>query len=132
MSKDNIESARRLLEAIGREDYGAALALVHPEIEFFPPGEQAPHRGAESFRRWMEPDAFAEQVIDPLEVIEASDRRVLGRQHIAARGAGSGIELETTTWSVWTFDGGGLVTRVEIFLPHEEAKAREAADLSGP
>ena len=72
---------------------------------------------------------FAEQLIDPLDFIDAGDRKVIGKQHIKARGAGSGIELEITSWSVWTFDDDGLITRVEIFLPHEEAKAREAAGV---
>jgi ketosteroid isomerase-like protein len=127
MSQENIESVRRALEAIGRADFDAALSLVHRNIEFFPPGDQPPYRGAESFRRWMEPDAFVEQVIKPLEFVELEGGKVLGRQHIKARGAGSGIEMETTTWSVWTFDDDGLITRVEVFLPHEEARARQAA-----
>jgi hypothetical protein len=33
------------------------------------------------------------------------------------------------SWSVWTFDEAGLITRAEVYLPHEEAKAREAAGL---
>jgi ketosteroid isomerase-like protein len=129
MSQENVERAKRALVAVGTADYDSALALMHPDIELFPPGEQAPHKGADSVRRWMEPEAFAEQLIDPLDFIDAGDRKVIGKQHIKARGAGSGIELEITSWSVWTFDDDGLITRVEIFLPHEEAKAREAAGL---
>ena len=126
---ENVEKAKRALEAVGAADYDSALALMHPEIELFPPGEQAPHKGAESVRRWMRPEAFAEQLIDPLDFTDVGDGKVLGRQHIKARGAGSGIELEITSWSVWTFDEDGLITRVDIFLPHEEAEAREAAGL---
>jgi hypothetical protein len=44
-----------------------------------------------------------------------------------ARGATSGIELDVVTWSVWTFDEKGLITRIELFLEHEEDKALEAA-----
>jgi ketosteroid isomerase-like protein len=129
MSRENVEKAKRALGAVGAADYESALALMHPDVELFPPGAQAPHKGADSIRRWMKPDAFAEQLIDPLDFIDAGDRKVIGKQHIKARGAGSGIELEITSWWVWTFDDGGLITRVEIFLPHEEAKAREAAGL---
>jgi ketosteroid isomerase-like protein len=130
MSGANIETVRRALEALSSEDFDAALALAHPEIEFVPPGGQAPYRGAESFRRWMEPDAFEDQVIEPLEFIVAEDGKILSRQHITARGASSGIELEITSWSVWTFDQEGLITRVEVYLPHEEARAHAAAGLS--
>jgi hypothetical protein len=52
------------------------------------------------------------------------------RQHARARGAGSGIELDIEAWSVWTLDDEGLATRLEFFLNHQEAEAREAAGLS--
>ena len=125
-----MENVRRWLEAVNREDFDAALALVHADIEFVPPGGQAPYRGAESLRRWMEPDAFREQVVRPLESVVAADRTILARQHVTARGAASGIELDVISWSVWTFDEEGLITRIEIYLDHEADKAREAAGLS--
>jgi ketosteroid isomerase-like protein len=130
MSQVNVENVRRWLEAISDEDFDAALALVHADIVFVPPGGQAPYRGAASLRRWMEPDAFLGQVVRPLETVVVTDRTILARQHITARGAGSGIELGVISWSVWTFDEDGLITRIEIYLDHEEDKAREAAGLS--
>ena len=47
-----------------------------------------------------------------------------------ARGAASGIELDVLTWSVWSFDEDGLITRIEIYLDHEEDRARKAAGLT--
>ena len=129
MSQEKVETVHRWFEALSDEDFDAALALVHPEIEFVPPGGQAPYRGAESLRRWMEPDAFRRQVVEPLESVVVADRTVLTRQHITAKGAGSGIELDLISWSVWTFDEDGLVTRVEVYLDHEQDKARVAAGL---
>jgi ketosteroid isomerase-like protein len=132
MSEENVESARRWLEAIsgGSEDFDRALALVHRDIVFVPPGDQPPYRGAESLRRWMEPDAFQEQVVKAFETVVVTDRTILGRQLVKARGAASGIELDVISWSVWTFDEDGLITRIELYLEHEEDKAREAARLS--
>ena len=129
MSQENVETARRWLEAIsgGSEDFDRALALVHRDIVFVPPGDQAPYRGAESLRRWMEPDAFQEQVVKTFETVVVTDRTILGRQLITARGTASEIELDVITWSVWTFDEDGLITRIEVYLDHEEDKAREAA-----
>jgi hypothetical protein len=49
---------------------------------------------------------------------------------VTARGASSGIELELVSWSVWTFDDDGLMTRIEIYLDREADRAREAAGLS--
>ena len=78
----------------------------------------------------MEPDAFRDQVVTPVQVDVAADGTVLARQHLRSRGAGSGIELEGHSWSVWTFDDDGLITRIEIYLDHEEERAREAAGLT--
>jgi ketosteroid isomerase-like protein len=127
--EENVEVIRRWLEAISSEDFDAALALVHPDTELVPPGGQPPYRGAESLRRWMEPDAFQEQVVKAFETIVVTDRTILGRQLITAQGTASGIELDVITWSVWTFDEDGLITRIEVYLDHEEDKAREAAGL---
>ena len=131
MSEGNVETALRWLEAIsgGSEDFDRALALVHRDIVFVPPGDQPPYRGAESLRRWMEPDAFDEQVVKTFETVVVTDRTILGRQLVTARGRTSGIELDVVTWSVWTFDEDGLITRIELYLDHEEDKALEAAGL---
>jgi hypothetical protein len=129
MSEENIERARRVLDAVADVDFDAAAELVHPQIELVPPGSQAPHRGVARFRRWLEPDAFAEQTIEPLEFFVGAEGKVLSKQHIQARGAGSGIELEIESFTVWTFDDDGLITRMEIFLQHEEARARRAAGI---
>ena len=131
MSGENVETARRWLEAIsgGSEDFDRAVALVHRDIVFVPPGDQAPYRGAESLRGWMEPDAFQKQVVKTFEAIVVTDRTILGRQLVMARGTASGIEMDVLTWSVWTFDEDGLITRIELFLDHEEDRARMAAGL---
>jgi ketosteroid isomerase-like protein len=131
MSEKNADTARRWLDAIsgGTEDFDRALDLVHPDIVFVPPGDQAPYRGAESLRRWMEPDAFDQQVGKAFETVLITDRTILGRQLVTARGTASGIEMDVIGWSVWTFDEDGLITRIELYLDHEEDKAREAAGL---
>ena len=130
MSQANVEAARRWLEALSREDFDAALALVHRDVVLVPPGDQAPYRGTERMRRWMEPDAFPAQVIEPLEIAAVTDSTVLSKQHVKAQGRASGIELDVISWSVWTFDEDGLITRIEIYLAHEEDKAREIARLA--
>ena len=91
-------------------------------------GGQSALNGAEAFRAWMEPSAFEEQEIEPLEFTVAGNK-VLIRQRSRNRGAGSGIEIEIDSWSVWTLDDDGLAIRVETFLGHQEAEAREAAGL---
>ncbi len=124
-----IDALRRTFAAFNRGDFDAAVAIAHPEIEFVPPGGQAPLRGAAAVRAWMEPDAFEEQRIEPLD-FRVQGNKALVRQHAQARGAGSGIELDIENWTIWTFDDDLLVTRLESFLPHEESEALGAAGLS--
>ncbi len=132
MSQENVKTARRWLKALSgdSEDFDRALALVHPDVVFIPPGDQPPYRGAESLRRWMEPDAFQQQVVKTFEPVVVTDTTVLGRQLVMARGAASGIEMDVLTWSVWSFDEDGLITRIAIYRDREEDKARQAAGLS--
>jgi hypothetical protein len=124
-----VAGLRRIYEAFNRGDFDAAIAGAHPEIEYVPPGGQSSLRGAEAVRGWMEPDAFEENQVEPLE-FSIHDNKVLVRQHATARGAGSGIALDMEIWAVWTLNDDGLATRLEVYLPHQEAEALNAARLS--
>jgi ketosteroid isomerase-like protein len=124
-----ISSLRSAYDAFNRGDFDTAIELAHPEIEFAPPGGQSPLRGADALRAWMEPDAFEDQQIEPIEFRMQGDK-VLVHQLATARGMGSGIELNLDAWAVWTFGDDGRATRVESFLPHQEREALEAAGLS--
>jgi ketosteroid isomerase-like protein len=128
MSQGNVEKLRAVYEAFNRGDFDAAVKLARPDAEFVRPGLEAPLRGAAAIREWMEPDAFEEQRIEPLD-FEVSGNRVLVRQRTIARGAGSGIELDAESWVVFTFDDG-LIARVEGIQGHQEAEALEAAGRS--
>jgi ketosteroid isomerase-like protein len=128
MSEELVAKLRRGYEAFNKGDFDATLDLLHPDVEYFPAGDQPRYRGAERVRAWMEPDAFEAQVIEPLAFTVAGNT-VLVEQLSKARGAGSGIELELHMWTVWSFDERGRVTRVKIFLDHEETAARHAAGL---
>jgi ketosteroid isomerase-like protein len=123
-----IDALRRTYEAFNRGDFDTAVQLAHPEVEMVPVGGQASLRGAAAVRAWMEPDAFEEQRIKPLD-FRVEGNKVLARQHTQARGVGSGINLDQEIWTVWTFDDDLLVTRMESFLPHEESEALNAAGL---
>jgi ketosteroid isomerase-like protein len=121
-----IERLRGAFEAFNRGDYDAAMDWVHPEVVFvtLSPG-RTERRGAQALRAWMEPDAFESQESEPREV-EIAGHKALIHQHTRARGAGSGIEMETGSWAVWTFDDDGRVTRIENYLEHDEERARGA------
>ena len=124
-----INSLRRVYEAFSRADFDAAVGIAHPDIEFGLPGRQSPLRGVDALRAWMEPDAIAEQRVEPRD-FRVRGNKVLVRQHTWGRGAGSGIEVEVDQWVVWTLNDDGLVTRMEAFLVDQEGEALEAAGLS--
>ncbi|HEX2129846.1 MAG TPA: nuclear transport factor 2 family protein, partial [Solirubrobacterales bacterium] len=129
MSEENVRTLRQWYAAYNEGDFDRAVSFAHPDIEIVLPGTQIPYRGIASIRKWMEPDAFAMQTFEPLEVI-ASENKALVKARVTARGAGSGIEMKTDAWAVWTFDEDGRVLRVEGYLEHERAKALKAAGLS--
>jgi ketosteroid isomerase-like protein len=123
-----IESLQRGFDAYSRGDFDA-VADFHPEAEIVPAGRQPVIRGVEAIRAWMEPDAFESQVVEPLE-FRVAGNKVLVRHRSKIHGAGSGIEADFVNWTVWTFNEERLMTRLEIYLPNQEAEALEAAGLS--
>jgi ketosteroid isomerase-like protein len=118
-----IRRLRSSYDAFNRGDFDAATEWVHPEIVFITlsPG-RTEIRGREAFRAWMEPDAFESQAVSG-EIVELARDKALIHQQTRARGAGSGIEIEIGSWTVWTIDDEGRVIRIENFLEHEEDEA---------
>jgi len=122
------ELVRAGYAAFNRGDYDAAASYYHPRVELHRPGGLTPLVGSDALRAWMEPDAFSEQMIEPLSV-EVGDGRLLIHQRMRAVAAGSGIEMENDTWCVMSYDDDLLLTRIVTFMLHEEQAAREAAGL---
>lgn len=116
---------------MNRGDFDSATAFMHPDVEFIPPGGQAPLRGVAQVRAWMQPSAFEEQRTEVIDVT-VSGSKALVHSKISARGAASGIDMEIDAWTVFTGTDDLFVTRIEAFLPHEEAVARRAAAVADP
>lgn len=124
-----VGTLRNCHAAYSRGDFDEAAARLHPDIELVPAGGQSAISGLRDVRAWMEPDAFAEQRLEVLDVSVAGNRALV-RVRASARGAGSGIVIDFEAWSVWTFDAFGMATRAEIYLSHHEAEARMAPGSS--
>jgi len=120
-----VTELRRNNDALNRGEFDVAIELAAPDIVLVRPGGLPELRGSETTRAWMEPDAFESQQLELLSS-ETSGNRVLTRQRLNARGAGSGIEMEIESLTVWTFNEDGKVARVESFTPDEEDEARRA------
>jgi ketosteroid isomerase-like protein len=127
--EEMIAALRRFHDAFNRGDVEALVQMAHPDIELVRAGGMSSIKGVAALREWMKPDAFEEQRAEPLDFRVKGDK-VLVREHVTGRGAGSGIEVDAVTWIVWTLDEHGLVKEAQGFLPHEEAEALEAAGLS--
>lgn len=131
IARGKLEIVREMLEAFGRRDLEAVLALCDPEAQF--EVEEMPElerfSGYEGMREFLmlnwEPfDSFASE-IDRL--IEVEPDRVVMLNRIRATGRGSGIEVEQERGGVLTVRDG-LVVGGQFFT--SQAKALEAAGLS--
>jgi ketosteroid isomerase-like protein len=126
---DIIKRLRKGYDAFNRGDFDAAVAEMHPEVEWQRP-QQAPDttplQGADAVRAWMTPDIFEDQQVVVEEIIENGDK-VFVQGTFRVKAAGSGIEISNRGWHVWTLRGGKPV-RFDVFQDRSEALA--AAGLS--
>ena len=129
MSQENVEIVRRSweLEVSERHDRAKALETFDPDV-VWNPVEEGPSYGLDAYmdyyRRWEAPWEDLETTAE--EFIDARDRVVV-TLYFRGRGRGSGVEVETRFYEVYTLRDGKIV-RVDEFTEREDAL--EAAGLS--
>jgi ketosteroid isomerase-like protein len=126
--EETVATIRRMIDAFNRGDYDGATEIAHPDVELVRSWEKSSLRGPAAIREWLKPDAFTDQRLELGGVTVAGDKALLS-QHLYAKGAESGIDMDVESWAVWTLDEDGRGIRLELFLWHEEAQARAAAGL---
>lgn len=117
-------AVREAYAAYSRGDYDTVLELLDPAVEWHPPPatlEPQVLRGRDAVREYMTPNLFAEQGAEPLEVVEEGDR-ILVIARVTARGAGSGVEIEQTSFHLWTVSDERVVC-FEAYSDREQAMA---------
>ena len=132
MSQDNVEIARRAIDAFNRRDFDGYDDLYAPDFEWFPAltmalegGGYRGREGVEKFaadtrENWEELQALPEEFRD------LGDRvLVLGRMQ--GRGKGSGAQVDAPVWNILDFRGG-RIWRSRVFF--DRAKALRAAGVS--
>ena len=130
MSQQNVEVARRLVEAWTQNDLDLALELSDPEVVIDRSNSIADariYRGREEAERFWNDwtDAWKEFRWEVDEYIDAGEHVVvIGRFH--GRGAASGAEVNANFSQVFTFRAGKLI-RTHLF--QSRAEAMEAAGL---
>ena len=86
-------------------------------------------RGRDGLREHLKPDVFASGRLEVVEMVEG-DAVILVRGVFHATGAGSGIELDTETYSVYRMTSEGLAWRVENWRERADAECSSGLRLS--
>lgn len=123
MSRENVETAKRAIDAFNGSDVPSFTALTTPSFEWFPSMtaiEGEVFRGSEGIERYFASldDAWESFQILPGEFRDPADTVVmLGR--LAGRGKGSGVPVDSSLGMV--FDFLGKISRIRGYLDHGEA-----------
>jgi ketosteroid isomerase-like protein len=129
MSEENVEVVRQAFayEVYGVGDRAEAEAIFHPNVVLNPIDEK-PSSGFDAMRADMErwASAFDELEVTAEEFIDAGDRVLVTAYH-RGRGKGSGVEIDTRFYELYTLHDGKVV-RVDEFT--DQPEALEAAGLS--
>jgi ketosteroid isomerase-like protein len=115
---------RAAYAAYNRGEVEAVLDLLHPDVEWIPPPSSIdphPRRGRDAVRQYLAPNFFESQKAEPIEILEEGDR-ILVIARVRARGRGSGIEIDGTSFHLWTV-AEGRATRFAAFGDRDEALA---------
>ena len=135
MSQENVELARRVMDAWSRRDVeGALVGLIHKDIEWHPALtagglEGTVYRGHAGIREWFREldEAWASLSVDLLDFREVGEDRVLQLGCFLAVGKESGVPIDQPQANLMEMHEG-KVTRAWGFASHEEAL--KAAGLS--
>ena len=134
MSEENIEVVRRAYAALTRGDTDTLRDLASPELvvdisrRLVDPFVLRGFDEALAFFLGQSGETWDEwPVWDPQEVIDADDK-VVAFIRTAARGKGSGVEVEAYVWNLWTFRDGKPVEFK--YFGEDRAEALDAVGLS--
>ncbi len=121
-----MEKLRAAYEAFSRGNFDGFLRYVDPDVVLNPgvtaPDAQAQYLGRQALREFFVTIAagpWEAVIVEPLEMIETEDDRVLCVERWRFQGR-DGIELERELSSLFTFREG-LIFRIEGFTDRGEA-----------
>ena len=128
MSTENVDVMRRILDAVGRRDYQAVLAVLDPELEI-DDTDIPESTGTDSFLEWLArwDEAWESWRVEDVEVRAAADDQAIALFRMVTTGKGSGIELTRPDALVASFRGGKVV---KLGYYNDQALALEAVGLS--
>jgi ketosteroid isomerase-like protein len=125
VSRENVEIAKRNVEAFNRLDVDGFVECTTPDFEWFPVGATALERGSFLGREGVE--KYFEELRDAWEEIRlvAQEFRDLGDcilflGRLEGRGRASGAPVESPFGAVFNFRGSQC-SRIRAFPDHDEA-----------
>ena len=125
MSQQNVEIAKRAIDAFNRRDLDVADELTTPDFEWFPAMPGAVEGQRYAGREGIEANAaeLAETWQDYFVVVEEYHDlgdRVLALSRVRARGASSGVPVDQPMTQIFEFRDGRM-SRARTYLDHGEA-----------
>jgi ketosteroid isomerase-like protein len=119
------ELIRAGLSAINDGDFDRVAAMFAADAELQRVDQLGTLHGREAIRAWLAPDAIEMRRITLTDLQDVGDN-VLATCEMEVRGTGTGLEVATTAYMLFTLRDG-LAVRLAIYL--DEAAAREAAGV---
>ena len=132
MSQENVELAWQMARAWNDGGIDALLEYLDPDVEWHPAAESleaGTYRRHDGVRDYVGRlgEVFEEVQIEPLEVIEVDEERVIQVSRWVAGGTKSGMEIDAEWASLITVGPNKKVVRFETFT--DKAQALEAVGL---
>ena len=130
MSQENVEIVRAGYEAYNRGDVEAALATLHPSIEWWPAADEPmtdPYRGHDGYRNLVAGarEAFPDLQVE-VEELSVAGGCVVACVRFSGRGRDSGVPFEIRETHVARFRDGKVI---EVREYRDKDEALEAAGL---
>jgi ketosteroid isomerase-like protein len=126
-SKSNVELVYETLGACMRGDEETLRVLMHPEgllVIFGDPGivNAGTYRGFDGYQRWVREweEAWDEVNYELGELVEVGDAFLVAPVHVVGRGAGSGVEIDSTFGGMYEWRDG-RATRFHVYPTVESA-----------
>jgi ketosteroid isomerase-like protein len=130
MSQGNVETVRRVYDALNRGDWDAVFRDTHPDVEITTQRglDAGTHRRRDSIQGFGEDyiDAFEGMVFEPEEFLEKGEQVVVSVTR-RARPKGGGGEIVVRNGHLWTVRDGTILSMQSFPDP---GMALQAAGLS--
>jgi ketosteroid isomerase-like protein len=136
MARENVEILRDAYEALNQGDIDSALNVLEPDAEWQEHSdlpEADVYRGRDTIRTFLLGylDSWEEFHQETEELIDSGER-VAVLLRMAAKGKGSGIEVESRYAHLWTMHGGRGV-RVDAYAdPNAALEALQQSEPTQP